>query len=268
MRTFSSNGDELEPATAAFYRAAITCLQQARVTFLLGGAYAFHFLTGIARHTKDLDVFVRPEDCRPALEALAAAGYATKLTFSHWLGKAYHGDNFIDVIFSSGNGLAQVDEEWFTRAVEGMVLDLPVLLCPPEETIWSKAFVMERERFDGADVLHLLRACGPQLDWEHLVRRFGPHWRVLLSHLILFGYVYRNERSRVPRHVLEALLQRLPGEVDDAPSRQRLCQGPLLSREQYLPDLRKWGYDDARLQPRGPLTKEQVAQWTAAIDTK
>jgi hypothetical protein len=29
--------------------------------------------------------------------------------------------------------------------------DVPVIFCPPEEMIWSKAFVMERERYDGAD---------------------------------------------------------------------------------------------------------------------
>jgi hypothetical protein len=36
--------------------------------------------------------------------------------------------------------------------------------------IWSKGFVMERERFDGADVTHLLRAVGPKLNWDHVWR--------------------------------------------------------------------------------------------------
>ena len=54
-------------------------------------------------------------------------------------------------------------------------------LSPPEEMIWSKAFVQERERYDGADVIHLLRELGPTLDWPRLLMRFGDRWRVLLS---------------------------------------------------------------------------------------
>ena len=53
---------------------------------------------------------------------------------------------------------------------------------------------MERERYDGADIAHLLRARADQLAWRRLLRRFGPHWRVLLGHLVLFGFVYPGER--------------------------------------------------------------------------
>ncbi len=56
--------------------------------------------------------------------------------------------------------------------------------------IWSKAFIMERERYDGADIAHLILACGRDLDWRRLLGRFGRRWRVLLSHLVLFGFVY------------------------------------------------------------------------------
>ena len=61
--------------------------------------------------------------------------------------------------------------------------------------IWTKAFVMERERYDGGDVAHLLLKCSEQLDWHRLVSRFDSHWRVLLSHLILFGYIYPSEKT-------------------------------------------------------------------------
>jgi hypothetical protein len=62
----------------------------------------------------------------------------------------------VDVIWSSGNGIANVDPSWFEYALEEDVLGQHVFLCPPEEMIWSKAFVMERERFDGADVILVL----------------------------------------------------------------------------------------------------------------
>ncbi len=69
-------------------------------------------------------------------------------------------------------------------------MDVEVLLAPPEEMIWSKSFVLERERYDGADVNHLLHACGESLDWERLLHRFDRYWEVLFSHLLLFQFAY------------------------------------------------------------------------------
>src|SRR4051812_993502 len=163
------------PATLHFYRKALSVLQESAVPFLVGGAYALAPYTGIVRHTKDLDVFVRAAHAGPALEALARAGYETEITFAHWLGKARHRGDFIDVIFNSGNALCPVDDDWFEHATEGKVLGAAVRLIPPEEMLWQKAYLMERERFDGADVLHLIRALGPELDWHRLLARFGPY---------------------------------------------------------------------------------------------
>ena len=108
---------DLSQDAQAFYRHTMQILDKHEVPYLVGGAYALCLYTGIVRHTKDFDVFVRPADCRRALDALAAAGYRTELTFSHWLGKAFHRDGFVDVIFSSGNGVVRVDDEWFAHAV-------------------------------------------------------------------------------------------------------------------------------------------------------
>jgi hypothetical protein len=105
MPTIPRVFEELEPVTSRFYLDALTVLSQAKVPYLLGGAYAFAHYTGIERHTKDLDLFVHPADAPRALNELARAGYRTEITFSHWLGKAFSSDDFVDVIFSSGNGL-------------------------------------------------------------------------------------------------------------------------------------------------------------------
>lgn len=256
----------LPPETAAFYCRMMAALEAAEVPFLVGGAYAFARYTGIVRHTKDFDVFVRPEDAAPALAALAAAGAQTELTFPHWLGKAYGGDEFIDVIFSSGNGLATVDAEWFAHAVPDEVLGRAVRLNPPEEMLWSKAFVMERERYDGADITHLLRATAAELDWERLLRRFGEHWPVLLSHLVLFLYVYPVEAKAVPGWVMGELQRRLAAELAQPAGTERITRGPLLSREQYLIDVDEWGYRDPRLlRNGGELTGGEIAHWTDAI---
>jgi hypothetical protein len=259
--------DSTEHAAAhAFYRRGLLTLIDHHVPFLVGGAYALERYTEIVRRTKDIDIFVYPRDCERVLRALASAGYRTDLTYPHWLGKAFSGDHFIDVIFNSGNGICPVNDEWFNHAIEDKVLDIPVRLCPPEELILSKSFVGERERYDGADVAHILRACSAQIAWPRLLQRFGEHWRVLLSHLVLFGFIYPAERTHVPEWVMQDLLHRLQQELREAPAYERLCQGTLLSRTQYLADILHWGYQDARLLPKGTMTKEEIDHWTAAID--
>jgi hypothetical protein len=247
MPSWPASADGVEAQPYRFYRDALRALQKAAVPFLVGGAYALAYHIGILRRTKDLDLFTRPEDCERALEVLSATGCRTELTDPHWLAKAYAGEDFIDVIFSSGNAIAQVDDVWFEHAITANVLGMTVPLCPPEETIWSKAFVMERERYDGADVAHLLRACGERLDWDRLLERFGAHWRLLLSHLILFTFIYPSEPGRIPRSVMQTLIDRLQSESHAPSCTERLCQGTLLSKVQYAIDIERWGYQDARL---------------------
>jgi hypothetical protein len=254
----------LDPAHAAFYRDALATLTAAQVPFLVGGAYALQIHTGIVRHTKDIDLFVLPADCPRVLDTLAAAGYRTELMFPHWLAKAFHADAFIDVIFSSGNALCPVDAEWFAHARPSTLFGLPVRVAPAEEMIWQKAFIMERHRYDGADVQHLIRGCGAALDWPRLLRRFGRHWRVLFSHLVLFGFVYPGEQAAIPAWVLRGLSRRL--EADRAnPPPENLCQGTLLSQLQYAIDIEQWRYRDARLAPQGRMTQDEIDDWVAEV---
>ena len=254
------------PEAEAFYRAVLRALDEGGVEFLVGGAYAFVRYTGIDRRTKDFDIFVRADDIERAFVVLRDAGFSTDFTFPHWLGKVIRGDHFVDVIYSSGNGVAPVDDGWFVRAPEGEVFGVAVRLVPPEEMLWSKAFVMERERYDGNDVLHILRAMSEELDWDRLVDRFGARWRVLLSYLVLFGFVYPGERARVPQRVMERLLRLLAGELANNAPVRKLCNGSVLSRQQYLIDIGEWGYLDGRLEPRGNMSADEIAHWTAAID--
>lgn len=246
----------------AFYIDVLTRLEAAGVPFLIGGAFALTRYTSIHRDTKDLDVFTRPDDTPRALEVMAAAGYRTELTFPHWLGKIFGSECFIDIIFSSGNGVARVDDVWFENAPEAQLLGLDLKLCPPEEMIWSKAFIQERERFDGADVAHLLLTAGPSLDWHRLLARFGDHWPVLFGHLVMFRYIYPDQHEQIPEWVTRELAARF---AQQRPESAHVCRGTLLSREQYLWDLDELHYEDARLRPRGGMSRSEIQIWTAAI---
>lgn len=248
------------------HRDALQALARSGVPHLVGGAYAFARHTGLrSRPVKDLDVFVRREDVPGALGALRRAGWATKLAFPHWLAKALRGGELVDVIFASGNGEVRVDDDWFAHAKTGRLLHVPVKYCPPEEEIWMRSFVMERVRYDGADVAHLIRACAETLDWRRLLTRFGPHWRVLLSHLILFEFIYPAERARLPHWLLDELGERLAREREDAHrGGERVCRGTLLSRVEYQVDVGVLGYEDARVAPRGRMSPDDARSWTRA----
>jgi hypothetical protein len=247
----------------SFYREVLQTLIGIGTPFLVGGGFAFQHYTGIRRATRDFDVFMLPEDVPATLERLQALGHRSAIVFPHWLAKVKWDDDYVDIIFSSGNGVARVDREWFDHAPAGEMLGHPLRFCPVEEMIWSKAFIMERERFDGADIAHLIRVLGASIDWKRLRARFGPHHRVLLAHLILFGYIYPQDREQVPGWLLQSLLEALEEPMSD--HGRRICMGTLLSRSQYLPDL-DWGDLDGRLPPTGAMEAREIAIWTEAAE--
>lgn len=260
--TFDNPGRD----TNAFYRRTLHVLSDARVPFLVGGSHALLNYTGIVRETKDFDLFLRRADIGDALDALRGAGYHTEITFPHWLAKAKEGNDVVDLVFSSGNGICVVDDDWFHFSIEADVLGMPVKIAPVEELLWQKAFVMERERYDGADVAHILRSCAETLDWDRVLHRFDLYWQLLLSYLILFGFIYPSERHRIPERVVNELTARLQTEISGPPTADRICRGTLVSRAQYLLDIGRYGYEDARLQPRGNMTPEDAVYWTWAIE--
>jgi hypothetical protein len=259
---------ELDQGTRAFYLHTLQTLHDSGIPFLVGGAYALKDHAGIERHTKDLDIFTRRDDYDAIMAVLGSRGCETELTYPHWLGKAKCAHGTVDVIFSSGNGISLVDDLWFEHAIPGEALGVPVQVCPPEEMIWSKAFILERERYDGADIMHILLALAEKLDWPRLLERFGPHWRVLLSYVVLFGFVYPSERDRIPGWVTDGLLGRMEHEMKTPPPKERTCNGTLISREQYLVDIEQWGFKDARLTEATTMTRDEVAHWTRAIANK
>jgi len=239
-------------------------LVRARIDFLIGGAYAIGYYTGLARDTKDFDLMLRPQDVSPALQACRDGGYEAEFVFTHWLAKIWSADSFIDIIYRAGNGLGEVDDGWFSPAPAAEILGIWAKIAPPEELIWQKAYIMERERFDGADIIHLLASCAGRIDWTRLIERFGPDWRVLLSHLVLFGFVFPSKRNLVPPNVIEQLSARLMRELAEDPPAHPLCNGTLLSRAQYLSEIISGSFIDARTTGRSVIRPHEIQEWTKA----
>src|SRR6185295_10481702 len=212
--------------------------------------------TQIHRETKDLDLFTQARHCPEMLKLFADLGYPSRMVARHWLGKVTWEDAVIDIITGFRNGVGHVEESWFEHAHDAILFNTPVRILAPEEMIWSKAFVMERDRYDGADIVHLIRARAADLDWRRLLERFGPHWLLLMNHLVTFSFVYPADRHRIPGWLVHDLAERWRREGDS--SGAGICQGTLLSFTQYGHDLDELGLLDARIKPIGTLTPENI----------
>ncbi|MEX1184459.1 MAG: nucleotidyltransferase family protein [Gemmatimonadota bacterium] len=227
------------------YRRALEALNREAVPYIVSGLYALYEYTGIYRQTKDLDLFVEPEYVVPAARVLRSAGFRTHLEQSHWLAKAMWGDKQIDIIFGTGNGLSFIDAGWITHARAGILAGTQVRVAPPEELLWHRLFVSERHRSDVSDILHLIVCRGDELDWNRLLQRVGPHWRLLLAQVHLFDFVYPGHRPRIPQWVRRTLYDAAEAAIQEV-GESDVCQGTLISRFSYNIDVNEWGFRDPR----------------------
>ena len=214
-----------------------------RLPYVVSGAFALHWHTGIWRNTKDLDLFMPAEHVPEALHILKEAGFETEVADDVWIAKAHWNGYNVDLITGMSNGAITVETHWIERAAACSVLGVPSRVLGPEELIASKIFVAARDRFDGSDVVHLIyRTCG-NLDWDYLlelVSQRGDHWGVLFWHLVLFAYVYPAETYLVPRGVWDDLMERFREKIrhPDPDSRFR---GSLIDENMFHIDLKEWG---------------------------
>src|ERR1700761_7791745 len=195
------------------YAAGLRALVEARAPFLVGGGFALYGYLGRWRTTKDVDVFIQPDDLHSVLPILMRAGFVCEITDVAWLAKARKHDACIDIIFCSYNGLFPVDKGWFDNARRALVLGMQCKVVGPEEIIASKSFVAARDRFDGADISWLIRATAHKLDWSRIEHLLRDHWQVLLWQLIHFLYVFPSERHLLPADLMERLMGNLNVEL-------------------------------------------------------
>ena len=166
--------EEQRKEAHAFYKEALELLEESGAQFMLGGAFAMFHYTGIYRDTKDLDVFCKSTEYPKILKFFAEKGYKTELTDVRWLAKVFKGEYFIDIIFDTVNNICRVDDTWYERAAKAEFVGMPVRMIPAEELIWCKIYVQNRERYDGADVNHIILKYGKQTGLEAFAVSHGP----------------------------------------------------------------------------------------------
>jgi hypothetical protein len=230
-------------AALEFYKTALQLLEECGARYLLGGAFAIFHHTSIYRDTKDLDVFCPISEYPKILKYFASKGYRTELTDIRWLAKVFNGEYYLDIIFDTVNNICRVDDEWFEHADQADFLGFNIKILSPEDLVWCKIYVQNRERFDGADINHLLLKRGKDLDWKRLAAKMDRHWHLLLSQLISFQFVYPSEfRDIIPKWLFDDLLSRAAEQYELPAPLEKVCRGPVIDQSQYEIDVREWGY--------------------------
>jgi hypothetical protein len=235
--------EEQRKEAHAFYKEALDLLQESGSNFMLGGAFAMFNYTGIYRDTKDLDVFCKASEYPKIMKHFAEKGYKTQLYDVRWLAKVFKGEYFIDIIFDTVNNICTVDDSWYEHAVEGEFAGCKVKFIPPEELIWCKIYVQNRERYDGADVNHIILKYGKKLDWKRIYFRLDRHWHILLAQILQFQFVYPSEfHDIIPKWLFDDLMARAKEQYDLPPAWEKVCRGPIIDQTQYQIDIKEWDY--------------------------
>jgi hypothetical protein len=225
------------------FRDVLQLMNLKKMPYAVSGAFALHEHTGIWRQTKDLDLFLAASEVPAALRLLEAAGFRCEVLDRVWLSKAWRGDYFVDLITGMSNAVLQVDTSWIERATPARVVGVWTRVLGPEELISSKIFVTRRERFDGADVAHLIYATRDYLDWHRVFDLVGDHWEMLLWSLIFYRYVYPRHANEVPRWVWHRLLERFERDLTD-PKLAAPFRGSLLDENMFAIDVKEWGLEN------------------------
>ena len=239
----SSIPPDLPREQESLFREVLRLLTEKRVPFAVSGAFALRQHTGIFRDTKDLDLFLTAENAPRALSYLEQNGFHTELCDPVWLMKAHRDEFFVDLITGMSNAAIVVDDSWILRAHPAMVYGVETRVLAPEELIASKLFVTRRERFDGADIVHVIYGMQGKLDWDRILEIAGEHWEMLLWALILFRYVYPAKTDYVPKAVWEDLLGRFQKLISQPDPNARF-RGSLVDENMFAIDLREWGLEN------------------------
>jgi len=213
-------------------------IQRARargIRFAFGGAFATAVYTGELRNTKDFDFYLLPSDREPMRQVMEEAGlrdHFERLSYDRsWIYRGSRGDIIVDAIWAMANHRATVDEYWLSRGPEISIQGERLQAIPVEELIWSKLYVLQRERCDWGDVFNLIDASGNALDWDHLLDRLNTDAPLLAGALSVYTWLAPDRVHTIP----EAIRARLG--LGEPPARE----DPELSRTRAaLLDSRPW----------------------------
>jgi hypothetical protein len=209
------------------------------VTFAFGGAFATAVYTGELRNTKDFDFYVLPSERDTMIEATRRAGladYFERLQYDRsWIYRASDGDVLVDVIWAMANQRADVDASWLNRGPQVEIRGERLRAIPIEELIWSKLYVLQRDRTDWGDVLNLIAAQAGAIDWTHLLNRLGSDTPLLAAALGIFAWLTPGRAQVIPLTVWQRLGVQAPQPGTEDPAGTRARAALIDSRPWFRP---------------------------------
>jgi hypothetical protein len=233
-----------ESPADAFYTEVLKVLKDSKFTFMVAGGFAVNAYTRLHRPTKDIDIFVKAGDYPKILNKFTSLGYKTQVHDERWIAKIIKAKLYVDIIFGSSNLVAPVTDDWFRDSQVVKVFDLEVRIPSVTHLIWSKVFIQNRDRYDGADVAHLILLRHQEINWQRLLCSMEQFWEVLLIHLLNFRFIYPSEREKVPSWLMHELLSRLEHQFELPTPRMKVCRGRMFSVADYAADVTDLGYAD------------------------
>ena len=239
----SSTAPQFPAEQEALFREVLQLLNDKHVPYAVSGAFALHQHTGIWRNTKDLDLFLTAENARRAMEVLRDDGFQTEVVDPIWLCKAWREGFFVDLITGMSNGIITVNDSWIEGSARAKVTGVQTRVLAAEELIASKMFVLFRERYDGADIAHVIHGTRGRLDWDRLLHLAGENWELLFYAMIMFKYIYPSKTDFIPREIWESMLERTRQAIEN-PDPKAKFRGSLLDERMFAIDVQEWGMND------------------------
>jgi hypothetical protein len=215
-----------EEEEQVFYGRVLDALDTHGVRYMVGGAIALNAYTEVWRWTRDLDLFIPETTLEAAHAACEAEGLHWLVVYQSWLSKALDGHRYVDFIHRAANGLYPVDESWHERSSVHEIMGREVPIIPAEELLLSKAFVCNRNRFDGADVCHLIYHAHDRIRWDVLAENAEQHANLLLAFVHLYRWAYPAFADAIPESFVETLHRNAAKPVLAPPFRGRLMDLP------------------------------------------
>lgn len=235
--------EPLPPEAESLYQDVLSALNRNRVKYAVAGAFALQKYTGIWRITKDLDLFLKTEDVPAALAYLEERKFRCETLDPVWLAKAHRGEYYVDLISGMSNAVIVVDDSWMKRTQPAIIAGVDSQIISPEDLLASKLFVIRRERFDGADIAHIIYGTKGRLEWKRILELAGEHWEIVLWSLMLFRYVYPAHTDFVPAELWQDLLSRYMHLVQH-PDPKAPFRGSLVDENIFSIDVNDWGLED------------------------
>jgi hypothetical protein len=192
----------------AIYNPVLKLAEASGVRFAIGGAFALATYTNHLRNTKDLDLYILPDDKERMIEIVEKCGmkdlYSKASYDRNWIYRCCgETQQIIDIIWSMPNRRSVVDEHWVERGPSLDIRGSVVRAIPLEELLWAKMYVVQRERCDWPDILNLLFFSVASIDWDHLLRRIGSDFPILEAILTLFKWLCPEGAEKIPSRVWE-----------------------------------------------------------------